>query len=266
MMSWIQRRPLIAALAVVLVALVVAIGFETGFGTQLRHAIPQEASRKAAAPEARLLPPVVAAAPEQAYPETTARPLFTPTRRPAPPENVAAKPAFSRGQFVLQGVIVVGQEKTALLKEKASGKVHRVESGKDLNGITVERIDPTEVTLAMGGEKEKIALVTQKAQPGAGSKAGLPQATFAPPPDSGPFGSIAPRQPPPGALPTAEAAAAQAAAAQAAAAAAARNPAARPVARSAPGAIPGANTPSSQPMTPEELLARRRARRNQPTQ
>ncbi len=265
MMSWIQRRPLVAALAAALVALVVAIGFETGFGTHLRHSIPQESSKKAPAPEAKLLPPMVAVAPEQAYPETTARPLFTPTRRPAPPENVASKPAFNRGQFVLQGVIVVGEEKTALLKEKASGKIHRVESGKDVNGITVERIDPTEVTLAMGGEKEKLALVVQKPEAG-GRGVGAPLATFAPPPDSGPFGAIAPAQPPAAAPPTAEALAAQGAAAAAAAAAAARNPAGRPVARSAPAGTPGANTPSSQPMSPEELLARRRARRSQPTQ
>jgi len=260
MMAWIQRRPLVVSLAFALVVLVIAIGFETGFGTRLRHVIPQESSKKAAPPEAKLLPPVIAVAPEQAYPETTARPIFTPTRRPAPPDNTAGKPAFNRGQFVLQGVIVVGEERTALLKEKASGKIHRVESGKDLNGITVERIDATEVTLAMGGEREKVALVVQKpegATRGA-APAGLEQGA------GGPFGSVAP---PAATANAADPAAAQAAAVAAAAAAQAQAQQGRPAnpAGRLP-ATPGVLPPSSQPMTPEELLARRRARRNQPTQ
>jgi len=162
MMDVLQRRPLTAILAGVAAALLLAIGVETGFGTRLRHDPPAEPSKAAAPPDAKLLPPLALVSPEMAYPETTARPLFVPTRRPAPVENVA-KSSFERGQYVLQGVIVVGDQRTALLKEKTSGRIHRVDKGKDLNGVTVEAVEPTKVTLAMGGERETLNLTVQKA-------------------------------------------------------------------------------------------------------
>ena len=262
MIAVLQRRPLVAVLAVAAALLLLAIGFETGFGTRLRPEVPEASSRKAAAPEAKLLPPVVAVAAEQAYPETTARPLFTPTRRPAPADQSGGKPAFSRGQFVLQGVIVVGEERTALLKEKTSGKIHRVERGKDVNGITVETIEPTEVTLAMNGESEKLALVVQRPEGSSRGAAAAAAATSTEHPQ-GPFSAAA----------TAPAAAAT----NAPPPAPGTTPStANPVARGGvnAGALPrqpasqpqAAQQPSTQPMTPEELLARRRARRNQPTQ
>ena len=260
MIAMLRRRPLLAALAVLAALLLAAIGFETGFGTQLRPAIAQGSSKKAAAPEAKVYPQVVAVAPEQAYPETAARPLFTPTRRPAPPEPNAGKPAFNRGQFVLQGVIVVGDERTALLREKTSGKIHRVERGKDVNGITVEKIEPTEVTLAMGGEREKLALVVLRLERPEGAARAVTSAE----PAQGPFGAPAPAS----AAAVAPAAQAGAPPAAAQAPAIAANPAARPQ----PGATPvvpvqpGSQSPTGQPMSPEELLARRRARRSQPTQ
>ena len=42
------------------------------------------ATKTAAASEVKLLPPIAPVVPDQAYPETAARPIFTPTRRPAP--------------------------------------------------------------------------------------------------------------------------------------------------------------------------------------
>lgn len=268
MIDSLKRRPLMAALAVVAILLLLAIGLETGFGTRLRPSVPDSSSKKAAAPEAKLLPPLVAVAPEQAYPETTARPLFTPTRRPAPSDPSSGKPAFNRGQFVLQGVIVVGEERTALLKEKTSGKIHRVELGKDVNGIKVERIEPTEVTLAMNGELEKLALVVQRPEgtPGGRSAAAAASAAAANAAASeatqGPFGAVAAPAPPAAAnvagAPTANAPD------PAQAARGFGNPG-NPVSR-APAQPQAAQQPSTQPMSPEELLARRRARRNQPTQ
>jgi len=249
-MDVFQRRPLTAILAGVAALLLLAIGVETGFGTRLRQEIPAESGKAAAPPDAKLLPPLAFVSPEQAYPETTARPLFVPTRRPAPVESVA-KSSFERGQYVLQGVIVVGDQRTALLKEKTSGRIHRVDKGKDVNGVTVEAVEPTKVTLAMGGERETLNLTVQKA--GGPGAPGAPVAHA----DPGPFAN-APAQP-------------------AAAAAAAPVPAlgtppvtvppasARGVAPATANQVPSPQA-TGQPMTPEELLARRRARRNQPTQ
>jgi hypothetical protein len=255
MIGALMRRPLVAALTGVAALLAIAIGLELATGSPASNGAAAQA-KAAASPDAKLLPPVLAQAPEQAYPEMAARPLFTPTRRPAPVEPSQGKQTFAKGQYILQGVIVVGDQRTALLKEKTTGKVHRVDRGNDLNGITVERVEPTEVVLASGEERERIALVVQRPE-------GTARAATAPAEaPTGPF-ATAPAVPPPAAAPQATqpvAAAGQPAAVP--------NPAAR--AATMPGATNPATVPSqpptSQPMTPEELLARRRARRNQPTQ
>jgi len=250
MIDWLVRRPLVAALAGVAALLVVAVALEVGTGNAGADAA-KAPGKAAASPDAKLLPPVVTQAPEQAYPEMAARPLFTPTRRPAPAEPNQGKQSFARGQFVLQGVIVVGDQRTALLKEKSTGKVHRVDRGKDLNGILVERVEPTEVVLASGDERERIALVVQKPETGARA----PGATES---HDGPFGVQTAAQP---------AAAPTATATPGAAAPPGANPLARPAPAAAnPNAAQPPLPPTAQPMTPEELLARRRARRNQPTQ
>ena len=252
MIGWIARRPLVAALAGVALLLAVVVALE--LGTAPSGTAGAAPGKSPAPPDAKLLPPTLAQAPEQAYPEMAARPLFTPTRRPAPAEPGQGKQTFARGQFVLQGVIVVGDQRTALLKEKSTGKVHRVDRGKDVNGIVVERVDPTEVVLASGDEREKIALVVQK--PETAARGGTPAAADHP---EGPFGAQAPAVPQPAAPPPASAPVAQ-------------NPLARPATSAFnPGAanpnpVQATPSPTTQPMTPEELLARRRARRNPPTQ
>ena len=257
MIAWVASRPLIALLALAAAAILVVIGVQTGFGTRLAPNGSPAPGKAPPVAEAKLVPPIVAQAPEQAFPEMAARPLFTPTRRPAPPEPTAGKSAFQRGQYVLQGVIVVGDQRTALLKEKTSGKIHRVDRGNEVNGITVEAVEPTEVTLASGGEREKVALVVQR--PEVPGRTLPPPVPVTDPNQAGPFTPQA-AQPPPAPPATTTAPVAEAPHVPPGT----PNPAAR---TAIPGRAPvaGSNQPSTQPMTPEELLARRRARRNQPT-
>jgi hypothetical protein len=252
MIELLRRNPLLAALAAACVGLAAIVAVEL----MTLGATPSTvAAKKGAPPEAKLLPPLAAASPEGAYPEIGARPLWIPTRRPAPPVVAASQQAFVKGQYVLQGVIMAGNTRIAMLKEKASGRIHRVELGRDVNGLHVAEVEPERVTLTQGGEREVIDLRVQRlpgtpgaAQPAAGGEP--PQASGAVPARSaaeaaaarsGPFGP-APVQatPVPGAVPA---------------------PAAP--ANTVPGATP---QQSAAPMTPEELLARRRARRNQPTE
>jgi hypothetical protein len=258
MMDWMRSRPLLAALAGLALLLGVVVVLEGVFGTRASD-VGAASTRPAPSPDAKMLPPLIAQAPDQAFPEMTARPLFTPTRRPAPADPTTGRASLVRGQFVLQGVIVVGDQRTALLKEKATGKVHRVDRGNDVNGITVEHIDATEVTLGAGGEHEKVALVVQRADgkapptPVAADSAGPfgpPPAAAAPP--AAPVATAtapAPGQPSPtgpGATPPSQLG--------------------RPLPPAQPPGTAPASQPNAQPMSPEELLARRRARRNQPTQ
>jgi len=260
MIAVFQRRPLAFSLAVTAAVLAAIIVIELGVGGGLREALAPSSAKRAVAAEAKLLPPVVATAPEQAYPETTARPLFLPTRRPAPVATAEDRKAFVQGQFVLQGVTVAGDTRIALLREKANGRLHRVERGREVNGIQVIEIQPEGVTLAQGGEREVLSLQVQR-------PTGAPVAAS----QAGPF---APTLPPPG---TPQAAVAGQAAPAASAALVAPQSQAAPAVRAdaiplQPGVPPttsGANPMAREqaaPMTPEELLARRRARRTQPTQ
>ena len=259
MRGWIQRQPLIALLAALVVLLAIIVGVELGFGTRLRSAV-ESAPRKAPLAEAKLLPPIAAVVPEEAYPETIGRPLFTPTRRPAPEAPVAAQKAFKRDQFVLQGVIVVGDNRVAMLREKASGRIHRVERGKEVNGITVFEIEPESVTLGEGGERETLALVVQKA-------AGAPP-IVAP---QGPFAAAgAPSVPTnPAAYPQPSQPGTQQGATPVAPANPLAGSTAGPIATQPEQRVPAQGYPAqagSAPVTPEELLARRRARRSQQSQ
>ena len=247
-----QRQPLIATLAVTAAVLVAVIGFETGFGSRIGPRIPAGVSKRAAPFEARLLAPFAPLDADHAYPEMVARPLFLSSRRPAPPAEAPSQVTFKRDQYVLQGVTIAGNTRIALLREKATGRIHRVEKGKELNGVTVAEVDPGSVTLALGKDQEVIPMQVLKPGPGA---AQVPLGPF------GPSGG-------PGAMPPSAPSVANPLAAPVPAGGAhpgtPPNPPASPVSANPPAAVlPQASTA---PMSPEELLARRRARRAQQTQ
>lgn len=248
MLSLFQRQPLIGVLAVAAAGLAVVIGFETGFGVRLAPSVPAGTGSPAAPFVAKLLPPFTAASAEQAYPEMVARPLFVPLRRPAPAAEAAAQSVMKRGQYVLQGVTIAGDTRIALLREKATGHVVRVEKGHEVNGMKLSEVNPEAVTLTQGAEQEVLPLQVLKP--------GLPAVA----PNAGPFGPAVPGAAPP-AMP------------------APGNPVAAPPGATGfgpppPGTVsqfgPAPNPAtaplpqaSSAPLTPEELLARRRARRAQ---
>jgi hypothetical protein len=256
MMDFLRRSPLVAALSLLCLVLAVIVAVELAAPVATT---PPGAARKVAAAEAKLLPPVAAASVDQLYPETTGRPLWIPTRRPAP-AVVAAPASFARGQFILQGVTIAGPTRIALLKEKASGRMHRVEKGREVNGLQVAEVEPEQVTLSQGGEREVIALTVQRpgapgtpGQPAAGSSGGPFAPAGAPP--AAPAPGMQPPQPVPGVPPS-------------------PSPFGQPLVAPPPGPLPGAapaanpsapampQQATTAPMTPEELLARRRARRN----
>jgi general secretion pathway protein N len=246
MLDILKRQPLTAALALTVLVLALVIGFETGFGSRLSPAIPAGPSKSAAPLDAKLMPPLAAANPDELYPETVARPLFVPLRRPAPPAEQVAATTMKRGQYVLQGVTIAGNLKIALLRDKATGRIHRVEKDHELNGMKLAEVSPESVTLAQGAEQEVLPLQVQKTHAGA---AGEP---------AGPFGNGMPGAAPGAPIPGVPSPGSP-------------NPLAPPPAPNTPhsqfgpmpanpqsAAVPQATTA---PMSPEELLARRRARR-----
>jgi len=253
MRLFFQRHPLITLLALCAAILVAVIGVEIGFGTGL-HSLPEGAPRRAAPFEAKLLPPIVASAPEQLYAQTASRPLWAPSRRPAPEVPVAAA-SFVKGQFVLLGVTIVGDQRIALVREKSTGRIHRAEVGRELNGLKVAKIAPESVTLVQGSDQEVLTLQVQK------SAVGTPALL-------GPFGG--PVAPVPSGLPTVTPVG-QPTPASAGQSSSSQLPMPRDAVASSAPAAPQAPNPATSapaqtdamPMSPEELLARRRARRNQ---
>lgn len=158
--------------------------------------------------DAALLPPL-RAAPLDGEPELVSRPLFVPSRRPSPPAMPATEAtSMKRGQFVLQGTISTPGLSFAMLRETASGKIHRVPLGGTVSNLTLKDVGTTSVTLALGDETEVVTLVVSKAvaSPGtspaggpfaaqAGSKAATPAAP--PPSQPAPMPSAVPGAPPP---------------------------------------------------------------------
>jgi hypothetical protein len=265
MRNLLQRHPVAVVLAAFAILLAVIVAIEAAVG--LGHWQPGTvASAKMAPPaEAKLIPPMTVTQAEQAYPETASRPLFTPTRRPAPAAPVAGG-TIPKGQFTLMGVMAIGGLDIALLREKSNGRVHRVEKGKEVNGLTLSAVERDKVTLSQGGDSEVLALAVQKGPTPAAAAPAAPHAPaaasaagpFAPSPTTAPAGL--PAQPPVPPAPTAGRPPTPPTA-----------PAANPATRSgfgpfAPGTPPPATSGTEQSgaaMTPEELLARRRARRAQ---
>jgi len=189
MNEFVRRNPVAAALAGAALLLLVALALEFFF---LRPSFDAGGARKPSAGDAKLLPALVAVAPEQAYPETAARPLFTPTRRPAPEAAAQQQAAFQPGQYVLLGVTMAGDNRIAMLREKSTGRIYRVSRGGEINGIKLAAIERDTVTLAMGGQQEQLPLTVQKAgatpgQPTPGGPGAAANATM-----HGPFGASAP--------------------------------------------------------------------------
>jgi len=271
-MDVLKRYPLASALAILAGVLVLVIGLEYGSSAAL-HEKAASAGGTPAPVQTRLLPAIAAVNPDQEYAETGARPLFTPTRRPAPAAAQVAASTMAKGQFLLTGVISAGGTKIALLREKSSGRVVRVEQGKDVNGITVAQIDPEQVTLAQGNDHEVVPLLVAKgaAQPVAPPAQTAPVAE-APGPFAAPALPAAAQPAPPN--PTARAPVAQPVPGQGGVA---PTPAVNPGSLFGPrpgGLTPGnssvpvadPNAAGQAPLTPEELLARGRARRTQQSQ
>lgn len=138
-------------------ALAVVIGVEHQLGSEG----PAEGPRAPAkVTDARMIPPFTLAAADQVAPETAARPLFTPTRRPAPPA-ATVQPTMRKGQFVLTGVTVSQEASFAFLREIATGKTKSVRKGTEVNGLRVDAVEPRRVVLRQGEETEDLLLAIQ---------------------------------------------------------------------------------------------------------
>jgi hypothetical protein len=136
-----------------------ALGWETDWGRSMRVSPPVEAPVTPKPVAAAVLPDYVVAGGLAARPDTVARTLFNPTRRPAAAQVVEApKPKMKRDQFVLTGTVVADGKRTAFLREVAGGKSRRVIQGESINGLTVADVQPNRVKLTFADESEDLTL------------------------------------------------------------------------------------------------------------
>jgi len=172
-------------------AVLALIGWETDWGRELTRA-PAVPDVAAPAPVTlALLPDYRVEDGVQSRQQTVERPVFVPTRRPAPPAvpaaQEAAKPRMQKGQFVLTGTAVVEQKSVAFLRETAGGKSRSVRVGETINGLVVAEVKPDRVRLTMGEDSEELLLkvaagprtTVQPAQPVALGGPGAPGAPVA---------------------------------------------------------------------------------------
>jgi len=147
------------------------IGLELDWGRHIYPPLPVPKPVPAARVDYPVQPEFTLPPLEQGFAETTARPMFTPVRRPPPP-SVQEKSTMQKGQFALLGALITRDKSIAMLRDVSSGKATRVEQGKEIRGMTVTRIDPEKVMLTQDGETEELVLKIQpSAKPLAAPKA-----------------------------------------------------------------------------------------------
>ena len=111
-----------------------------------------------AVPPQKILPEFNLPDPETGFPELLARPIFSTSRRAfvaAAPEDAGA---MKKGQFVLVGVLISPRQRSALLRDVATGKTVTVAQVGVVRGMTVGEVMPGRVVLRQGEESEELLL------------------------------------------------------------------------------------------------------------
>ena len=113
--------------------------------------------------------------PLETYAEVTARPLFFPTRRPAPVQAVSAELVDARA-LVLVGVILSETGRVALIARTNLPGAHRVAEGEEIEGWTLASIEADRVVLHHGTTEAELRLRNRNpTQPRANTPLSLPR-------------------------------------------------------------------------------------------
>ncbi len=153
----------LALTLMVLAALLAAeLRFEAGVGPE-RQSIDRASAPSAASPA-----PLFALADRESFSETLTRPLFMPNRQPPDLESAPALPATraatpNANRYVLSAIIIVDDERIALLTDTATGALSRVREGESLAGWQVEEIREDGAVLTNGDTREELSLRTFEA-------------------------------------------------------------------------------------------------------
>ena len=160
---------------VLCLALGYLIYFELGSAPTLLRADPADPpspERIAALPDR----PVFAMPPIESFSEIAARPLFSESRRPpgpaAEPEpepetkpGKAAAVVVRRGLFVLVGVVITARTRLAIVRQRTAREAVRLVEGQQIEGWTVDSIQPDRVLFRQGAAVEEVRLDDSIAPP-----------------------------------------------------------------------------------------------------
>ena len=159
MQGWSRSRSILAACL-----LVASAGL--GFTVYDELAAPPVASApvplaSAAAAGSRAAAAPFAMPPLETYAEVTARPLFMPTRRPAPLQAASADRVDAQA-LVLVGVILAQNGNAALIGRANLPGARRVIVGEEIEGWTLAEIHSDRVLIRSGNTQAELRLKDRK--------------------------------------------------------------------------------------------------------
>lgn len=166
-MTGLNNIKSLALLAWVLISalLALAIGRELGWGENLHPPMPAPGVHPSVPVEVALYPDFRLPAREKTFAATLERPLFVPSRSPAPPAPSAPSappPTMQKGQFQLLGTIITDEMRIAVVKEISSGKERQIVQGYTINGLQLEMVEADRIVFSQYEDQEEIRLKIQR--------------------------------------------------------------------------------------------------------
>ena len=188
-----QEKRIAIALASMALMLTGLLLWEWDQGIQLRQELASLRNIPVTAvPAQKIMPEHTLPDSGAGFPDFLTRPLFSANRRPAPTAGKGGVSAMKKGQFVLVGVLITPQQRSALLRDVQTKKIETVALAGVVRGITLGEVEPSRVVLRQDAETEELMLNVQ-----VGSKPTIPPQTQgvppAPPPVAAP--ALPPAQP-----------------------------------------------------------------------
>lgn len=122
---------------------------------------PAPMTQEAASPDQVAASDAVAAfamPPAKTFIEIVRRPIFSPTRRPAPRGEITIDAGASALDLKLVGIIISSGEQIALVAPRGSSTLVRLTRGERFQGWTLELIEPQRVTFRRDEETRRIEL------------------------------------------------------------------------------------------------------------
>ena len=127
-----------------------------------------------AAKPLNILPEFKLPAEEAGFPEFISRSLFSINRRSSATASKGGVAAMKKGQFVLVGVLITPQRKSAQLRDVQTNKAETVALNGVVRGMTVGEVGPSKLVLRQGAESEELILNVLTGPKSAASRAAAP--------------------------------------------------------------------------------------------